>query len=296
VFVDDDRLRELLQTGLRRTEIAEVLGVSASTVSRRAGRLGFPVDRRRRSRFDWAAIQAFHDAGHSLRECRLRFGFSNGAWDSAVSRGDLVPHPVTRQPAPSVTRREVSRLLATGLSQAAVARELRVSAPTVSYHARRLGIPAVERSARRFDWAAIQRSYDEGLSMRECAALHGFSRCAWSAAVRRGAVFPRPRAMPLDELLGAPRNRNHIKQRLFELGLKHNVCEVCGSTQWRGRPLSLALHHVNGDGSDNRLENLQLLCPNCHSQTDNFAGRNRRRDAASDGDRSAAGGARPISR
>jgi predicted HNH restriction endonuclease len=39
----------------------------------------------------------------------------------------------------------------------------------------------------------------------------------------------------------------------------------------------MALHHVNGDGRDNRLENLQLLCPNCHSQTENFSGRGRRR-------------------
>jgi 5-methylcytosine-specific restriction endonuclease McrA len=44
----------------------------------------------------------------------------------------------------------------------------------------------------------------------------------------------------------------------------------------RGRPLSMALHHVNGDGRDNRLENLQLLCPNCHSQTANFSARGRR--------------------
>jgi hypothetical protein len=40
----------------------------------------------------------------------------------------------------------------------------------------------------------------------------------------------------------------------------------------------MALHHVNGVGQDDRLENLQMLCPDCHSQTENFAGRNRRRD------------------
>ncbi len=265
-----------------RGEIARELGVSASTISRHAGRLGFPIDRRRRSRFDWTAIQAFHDAGHSFRECRLRFGCSAGAWDSAISRGDLRPHPVRRQAPPGRTRADVRRLLDVGLSQAAIARELGVSAPTVSYHARRLGIPRAEGPARRFDWPAIQRSYDGGLSVGECAALHGFSAWAWSDAVRRGVVTPRPRAMALEQLLDAPRNRNHIKQRLFDLGVKANACEVCGISEWCGQPLSLALHHVNGRGQDNRLENLQLLCPNCHSQTANFAGRNRRRQAAQD--------------
>jgi hypothetical protein len=86
--------------------------------------------------------------------------------------------------------------------------------------------------------------------------------------------------MPLGQLLqrGVPRVRNHLNQRLLAAGLKNERCETCGISEWRGRPLSLALHHVNGDRLDNRVENLELLCPNCHSQTANFAGRNGRRD------------------
>jgi HNH endonuclease len=68
--------------------------------------------------------------------------------------------------------------------------------------------------------------------------------------------------------------RSHLKRRLLDEGLKANYCEQCGLTEWRERPLSMALHHVNGDGKDNRLSNLQLLCANCHAQTENFAGRN----------------------
>lgn len=65
----------------------------------------------------------------------------------------------------------------------------------------------------------------------------------------------------------------HAKKRLFSHGLKENRCEICGITEWQEKPIECELHHINGDPTDNRLENLQILCPNCHSQTDNFRNR-----------------------
>ena len=81
--------------------------------------------------------------------------------------------------------------------------------------------------------------------------------------------------MPLEELLtNGPRGRYNIKLRLIAAGLLENSCEECGISEWRDGPLSLELHHRNGEKHDNRLENLALLCPNCHSQTDSWGGKN----------------------
>lgn len=168
-------------------------------------------------------------------------------------------------------------MLAEGLSRGEIARRLGLAKATVSYHARNLGLPRDEKAARRYDWAVIQAYYDEGHSVTECQERFGFARDSWNKAVRRGAVVARPQRMPIEALLAAPRCRGHVKRRLIAAGLKGDRCEQCGIASWRGRPLSLCLHHVNGIGDDNRLENLQLLCPNCHSQTPNFSGRNARR-------------------
>ena len=70
----------------------------------------------------------------------------------------------------------------------------------------------------------------------------------------------------------------NLKKKIIREGLKEYKCEKCGITEWQGEPISLQIHHINGDHHDNRLENLQFLCPNCHSQTDTYAGKNSSRN------------------
>jgi Winged helix-turn-helix DNA-binding len=160
------------------------------------------------------------------------------------------------------------------LSQREIAARLDVSKTTVAFHMRRLDVPPDKRFARRYDWAEIQRVYDSGLSIRECAARFGFNLAAWDQGVKRGDLIARPRETPKELLVaGLRRGRYNLKLRLLKAGLKQNRCEECGIAEWRGEPLNIALHHVNGDGSDNRLENIRFLCPNCHAQTPNYGGR-----------------------
>jgi hypothetical protein len=67
-----------------------------------------------------------------------------------------------------------------------------------------------------------------------------------------------------------------LKNRLLAEGLKEHKCECCGITEWNGKPAPIELDHINGNHHDNRLENLRILCPNCHAQTDTYRGKNKK--------------------
>lgn len=71
-------------------------------------------------------------------------------------------------------------------------------------------------------------------------------------------------------------NRILLKKRCLDNGWLKNECAICGQGPvWNGKPLTLQLDHINGKSNDHRIENLRILCPNCHTQTETYAGRRR---------------------
>jgi 5-methylcytosine-specific restriction endonuclease McrA len=206
-------------------------------------------------------VPAVRDLGSSVA-AGSQGGPSPGAW---------IPADVA-----SEKRALIDRLFREGYTQAMVAAELGMAKATVSYHARRFGMPIHDEFARRYDWEKVQQAHDDGMRAMECCRHFGFSKATWSKAVATGRIQSRSHLIPLEDLLvkGRRTNRTHLKGRLLAAGLKENRCERCGISTWRGSALNVQLHHKNGDGTDNCLENIQFLCANCHSQTDTYGGRN----------------------
>jgi len=75
------------------------------------------------------------------------------------------------------------------------------------------------------------------------------------------------------------KNISRLKTRLINENKLEYKCAICGNTgEWNNNPLVLQLDHINGKHNDHRLENLRFLCPNCHSQTETYSGKNKNKD------------------
>lgn len=102
-----------------------------------------------------------------------------------------------------------------------------------------------------------------------------FSGQGWN----RNLTFKPFIAKPISDILinGSTYQSYKLKNRLIKEGIKPHKCEKCGLTMWQDKEIPLELHHINGNNRDNRLENLMLLCPNCHALTDSYRGKNRQK-------------------
>lgn len=69
--------------------------------------------------------------------------------------------------------------------------------------------------------------------------------------------------------------RIRVKSRLIKEKILEDVCSMCDIYEWQGKKISLQLDHVDGNNHNHRLHNLRLICPNCHSQTNTYCGKNK---------------------
>jgi hypothetical protein len=65
-----------------------------------------------------------------------------------------------------------------------------------------------------------------------------------------------------------------IRKKLLESGIREHKCERCGNSTWLGNPIPLEAHHKDGNPNHNTLDNIELVCPNCHAFTDTYRGKN----------------------
>jgi len=188
---------------------------------------------------------------------------------------------------------KVRELLLTGTKYPEITRQTGAASSTIAYHAKKLGLGKYEFVRKVYDWPAVQAFYDDGYSISEVVEHFGMK---WSTVVEARArgdvsmtVRNRCRKIPLtgrsfsDDFVFSEEGTvspSAVKKRLKEITKYVCVGEECPleseeNPKWAGRPLVLHLDHINGIRDDHRLSNLRWLCPNCHSQTDTYCGRNK---------------------
>ena len=176
------------------------------------------------------------------------------------------------------TFNKVLELRELGLSYSQIASKLGVYKSTVAYHVKRSKINTSIILDRRkiYVWGKISAYYNKGHTYTECKNKFGFSVATWQKAIKRGDIAPRDNTKSVeDRIQSGKRLTSNLKNSIQLNGIIGTKCSMCNQGQsWRGKHLKLQIDHIDGDSLNNDLHNIRLLCPNCHSQTDTYAGRN----------------------
>jgi hypothetical protein len=203
---------------------------------------------------------------------------------------------------------KIRELLEEGKPYSYISAETGCALSTISYHAKILGKNKCSYKQITYDWNKIQSCYDSGYSISDLTREFGPSHGSVKSAAGRGdfqfnynklergnstrkrrreliksGVIPN-KSVISDELLfveNSKSTRTTLKKRI----ISNNILKYCCSNKacslfsienpvWAGQIIVLHLDHINGVRNDNRIENLRFLCPNCHSQTETYCGKN----------------------
>ncbi len=136
------------------------------------------------------------------------------------------------------------------------------------------------------------KAANEEITMARAAVRCGLNfKTFRSRAKKLGVYQPNPagrgtskpntwKKIPTEEILKGkhPHYQTYkLRNRLIKENLLDYECASCGISEWNGSDISLELDHIDGTRANHRIENLRLLCPNCHSQTSTFRSKNRKR-------------------
>jgi Zn finger protein HypA/HybF involved in hydrogenase expression len=131
---------------------------------------------------------------------------------------------------------------------------------------------------------AILECYNAGLTLNQTAAkLNATTVTIWRRAKKLNLSWkdlykPSGVKIDLDEILSGKHPSYQtfkLHNRLLKEHRKEYRCEICGLSEWNGKPIPLQLDHIDGNSHNHLFENLRMICPNCHAQTETYCGKNK---------------------
>jgi 5-methylcytosine-specific restriction endonuclease McrA len=132
----------------------------------------------------------------------------------------------------------------------------------------------------------IKEAYEKYETLHMASAELGMTTVSlWRRAKKIGLAWRdknyrsvTPQKIPTNEILEGKHpyyQTLKLKKRLIKEGIKENKCEICGITEWNSKTISMQLDHIDGNSHNHKLDNLRMTCPNCHSQTETYCGKNK---------------------